>query len=218
MNAIRAIVVPLALLAVSLKAGEEGVLLSPGAPQAPWNALFEALGAKGTVVAPFTERRFFPFRREPAVLRGVLRFSSELGLSLQYTDPEPSVLVADSAGLLLRDGDGHSRELPAGSRESGAIASLLPIMRFDLRALYPGFAIRAQGGAAGWTLAFTPSDPEVAGSLGVITIGGAGTDVGRIEFRRSASQRIEIEVGETRSGEPFTAAEKRQFFRQEAKP
>jgi hypothetical protein len=213
MNPIRAIVVSLALLAAVRGAGEEAVLLTPGAPQAQWSALFAALGAKGTVFAPFTERRFFPFRREPTILKGLLRFSADRGLSLQYTDPEPSVLIADSAGLLIRDRDGRSRELPAGSRESGAIASLLPIMRFDLQALYPRFAIRAQGSATGWRLAFTPDDAEVAESLGEITVEGAGTDVSRIGFRRSASQRIEIDVGATRSGQPFTPDELRLFFR-----
>ena len=213
MNPIRALLVPLALLAAARAAADEGMLLSPGAPQAQWSALFGALGAKGTVFAPFTERRFFPFRREPTVLRGLLRFSADRGLSLQYTDPVPSVLVADPSGLLVRDKDGRSREIPAGSRETGAVAALLPIMRFDLQALYPRFAIRAMGSAAGWTIAFTPSDPEVAGSLGEIAVGGAGTDVRRIEFRRSASQRIEIDVGATRSGVPFTPEELRLFFR-----
>ena len=79
------------------------------------------------------------------VLAGVLRVSPDRGLSLEYTQPEESILIADSAGLLLRDGQGRTRAMPSGSRGPGAVASLLPIMRFDLAALYPRFAIRAYG-------------------------------------------------------------------------
>ena len=150
--------------------------------------------------APFTERRFFPFRREPMVLKGVLRISPDRGLSLQYTDPEASVLIADPSGLFLRTSDGRTRELPSGSRETGAIASLLPIMRFDLAALYPRFAIRARRTGPDWVFEFTPHDSDVAGSLGTISVGGTGSDVRHLEFKRSSSQRIEIEVGETRTG------------------
>jgi len=70
-----------------------------------------------TVVAPFEEHRYFIFRRTPLVLKGMIRISRERGLSLQYTEPDPSILIADSGGLLLRDKDGHTREVPAGSRD-----------------------------------------------------------------------------------------------------
>jgi hypothetical protein len=212
-NTIRAIVFPLALLAAAQGAPDPGALLSPGAAEAQWRPLIDSLAAKGDVLAPFMEHRFFPFRRDSVLLKGVLRISLKRGLSLQYTDPEPSVLIADSTGLLLRDREGHSRELPSGSRETGAIASLLPIMRFDLPALYPRFVIRARRSGPGWKFAFTPRDPEIARSLGEITVEGAGSDVRRLEFRRSAFQRIEIDVGDARSGAQFTPAELAQFFR-----
>lgn len=213
MNPARAIVLSLGFLAAAQGAQEPGALLGPGAGEAQWAPLIASLAAKGTVLAPFTERRFFPFRREPTLLKGVLRISPERGLSLQYTDPEPNVLIADASGILLRDRRGRSREMPSGSREAGAIASLLPIMRFDMPALYPRFVIHAYGTQAAWKFEFTPRDPEVARSLGEITVGGSGSDVRHLEFKRSSSQRIEIDVGETRSGEPFTPAELKQFFR-----
>jgi hypothetical protein len=86
-------------------------------------------------------------------------------------------------------------------------------MRFDLAALYPSFAIRASGSAAAWRLEFTPRGPGAGAGLGSITVAGAGTSVGRIEFRRSDSQRIEIDVGQARTGVAFSAAELARFFR-----
>jgi hypothetical protein len=213
MNPIRAIVVWCALLAAASGAEDQGAPLTPGAGEAQWRPLIDSLASKGTVVAAFTERRFFPFRREPMTLKGVLRISPERGLSLQYTEPEKNVLIADAAGLLLKDRNGRARAMPAGSRETGAIASLLPIMRFDLAALYPLFVIHAQRSGPGWRFEFTPRDPGVTGALGEIAIGGAGSDVRQIEFKRSPSQRVEIEVGETLTGSPFSAADLREFFR-----
>jgi hypothetical protein len=190
-----------------------GTVLSPGAGEGEWKPLIESLAGKGTVVAPFEEHRYFVFRHTPLVLKGTIRISRERGLSLQYTEPDPSILIADSGGLLLRDKDGNTREVPSGSRQSGAIAALLPIMQFDLSALYPRFEIHARRDGADWMFEFTPRDPDVARSLGEIFVGGTGTDVHHLEFRRSASQRVEIMVGDTRSGVPFTAAELAQFFR-----
>jgi|HubBroStandDraft_1064217.scaffolds.fasta_scaffold447569_2 hypothetical protein len=212
MMAMRQAVAVLALAVAARGAPDPGEVLAPGGLPGDWKALVAALAAKGPIEASFTERRYFPFRHEPTVLKGVLRISPERGLSLQYTDPEPSVLIADSAGLVLRD-QGGSREMASGSREAGAIASLLPIMRFDLPALFPRFVIRARRTDADWSFEFTPRNADSAGSLGSITVLGAGTDVRQLEFRRSASQRVEIEVGETRAGVVFTAAELARYFR-----
>ncbi|HEY1847896.1 MAG TPA: hypothetical protein VGG37_01760, partial [Opitutaceae bacterium] len=104
------------LVAGQALAGEPEVLL-PGHVSPAWSRLASALAAKGNIQAPFTERRFFPFRRQPTVLHGVLRIARQGGLSLQYTDPDPSVLIADPDGLIFRDGRGRSHELPAGSDE-----------------------------------------------------------------------------------------------------
>jgi len=203
----------LALAAAARGAQAQGELLAPGPLPGEWGPLVAALASKGAIEAPFTERRYFPFRREPTVLHGVLRTSPGRGLSLQYTDPEPSVIIADAAGLVLRDARGRSREMAPGSREAGAVASLLPIMRFDLAALYPLFTVRAAGTDADWRFEFTPRDTGGSGSLGTVTVLGAGTDVRRLEFRKSDSQRVEIEVGAARSGVPFTPGDLARFFR-----
>jgi hypothetical protein len=206
------VIAALTVASAAMGASETGDVLAAGAIGA-WAPLVSALGAKGPIQANFAERRYFPFRREPTSLVGILRISPENGLSLQYTAPQASVLIADKGGLILRDGDGRSREMPSDSREGGAISALLPIMRFDLPALFPRFVIRARRTDAGWTFEFTPRDREAAGALGSIIVTGAGTDVRHLEFRRSASQRVEIDVTDTRTGVAFTPAELARFYR-----
>jgi hypothetical protein len=198
--------------ASALAAQDAGTVLDPG-NSADWRPLLDALAARPTVVAPFTERRYFTFRHDPLVLHGVLRISREKGLSLQYTDPQPSIVIVDSAGLVLRDADGRVRTLPAGSREAGSLASLLPILRFDLAPLYSRFEIRGRRAGGDWTLDFVPRDPSLAASLGEIKVGGSGPEVRRLEFRRSAAQRIEIDVGAARTGQDFGPDELKRFFR-----
>jgi hypothetical protein len=194
-------------------APDPGVLVTPGGEGGQWKPLVSALAAKGPILAAFSERRFFPFRSEPTRLEGILRMSPERGLSLQYVKPEASVMIADAAGLVLRDRGGRSREMPAGSGEAGAVVSLLPIMRFDFPALYPKFVIRFLVTGGDWRFEFTPRDPGVAKSLGSIAVAGTGTAVRHLEFRRSANQRVEIDVGETTTGVTFTPADLATFFR-----
>jgi len=202
----------LVLLCAGLRA-DVGVALTPDLANGEWRPLLAALAAKGALQASFTELRFFPFRRDPTVLKGTLRISPERGLSLQYVGPEASVLVADSSGILLRDSAGRSSPMPADSRQAGAIASLLPIMRFDLPSLFPRFDIRALRTGDNWRFEFSPRDPAAASALGTITVVGTGEDVRHLEFKRSERQRIEIEVEGTRSGITFTQAELRDYFR-----
>jgi hypothetical protein len=213
MMPVRQFLVAVALAAVAHGASDAGEVLTPASASGEWAPLISALASKGPLQASFTERRYFPFRRDPTILKGVLRISPEHGLSLQYTDPEPSVLIADEKGLVMRDKNGRSRERPSGSREGGAIASLLPILRFDFPALFPLFEIRGRQNDKGWRFEFTPRDAETAGALGAITVAGTGSDVTHLEFKRSASQRVEIDVGDTRSGVVFASADQGKFFR-----
>ena len=212
MKPVRSLLAVLALSSAALGATDSGDELAPGSIGA-WAPLVGALAAKGPIRADFVERRYFPFRREPTSLKGILRISPQHGLSLQYTEPESSVLIADEGGLILRDREGHSREMPSVSRESGAITALLPIMRFDLPALFPRFIIHALRTGGAWKFEFTPRDREAAGSLGSIAVSGSGTEVSHLEFRRSASQRVEIDVSGTATGLVFTPAELARFFR-----
>ncbi len=215
------LVLLLCCAALPLRAGEPpagppaepGPVLVTGENDAGWRPLFAALAAKGAVESAFTERRWFRIRKEPVVLTGVMRFSPARGLSLAYREPERRTVIADAQGLLLRDAHGRSRAVPADARSAGAVAALLPVMRFDLAALAAAFEVHAARAGGAWRLDFVPRDPAQARVLGRLIVFGEDESVRRLEFRMSARQRVEIVIGETRTGVAFGAEDEKQFFR-----
>ena len=206
----------LALPALGVRAAvptAPGPELVAGGNDAAWTPLFAALAAQGGVRSTFTENRWFSVRKEPVVLRGELRHSDERGLSLHYTQPEEQLMLVDAKGLMLRDAKGRTRSMAADPRAPRMDAALLPVLRFDLPALLKLFTLRAARDGDDWRLDFVPRTPELARHLSTLTVEGSGERVSRLEFRRSAKQRVEVLIGETQTGVTFTAEEEKRFFR-----
>jgi hypothetical protein len=202
-------------LSAALAPAAPPVPLVAGENDAEWQPLFRALAAQGAVRSEFTERRWFSFRKEPVVLHGEIRFQPGRGLSLRYTQPEERLMVIDDRGILLRDERGRTRELRADQRAGNLDQALLPVLSFDLPRLLPHFALAASRESDGaWRLEFTPKDAALARTLGALSVSGAGETVQRLEFRRSAKQRVEILIGKTEHGVTFSDEELRRFFRQ----
>jgi len=190
-----------------------GPQLVVGKNDAEWLPLFKELGAKRAVVSEFTEQRWFPFKKIPVELKGVMRLSPNLGMSLGYTEPEKRVIIVDTKGLLLREANGRQREIPADPNSPAASAALLPILNFDWQKLDQTFLVYAARNGNDWRLDFVPRDPQLASTFGRITALGDDSTMRQLEFRRSAMQRVEIFIGETRLGVEFSPDEKKQFFR-----
>ena len=189
------------------------VELVPGKLDATWSALFEQLGAKGALAASFTENRFLPFKKIPVVFRGEIRFSPEQGLSLHYTSPEDRTMIVDTRGVVLRDSQGRSRELPSDPRANAATSALLHVMRFDLPALEQHFRLSGLQEGKAWRLLFDPRDGDLARQLSRLVVEGDGAQVRKITMRKSALQRIEILIDEVKEHATFTPEEKTRFFR-----
>ena len=203
-------VVGLARAAVPAAPGPE---LIAGENDAAWTPLFTALASQGGVFATFTENRWFSVKKTPVVLRGELRHSDARGLSLHYTEPEDQLTLVDAKGLQLRDARGRTRTMAADPRAPRMDAALLPVLRFDLPALLKLFTLRAARDGDDWRLDFTPRTPELARHLSTLTVEGSGECVRRLEFRRSAKQRVEVLIEETHTGVAFTVEEEKKFFR-----
>jgi len=178
-----------------------------------WRWLFSAIAAKGNTHSTFTENRVFTARKTPVVLTGEMRLIPAAGLSLHYLTPEDTLTIIDIRGLHLRDAKGRTREIKAGTRDAGLVAALLPVMRFDEENLFKNFVIHAARDAADWRFDFVPRDEKLAAALGSITVTGAGTQIKHLAFNASPKVRVEVTVGETKTGVTFSPDDLQKFFR-----
>lgn len=188
-------------------------LLADPARDPAWRELLARLAPSKTRQSTFEERRYFSFRKTPVVLQGEIRIAPELGLSLHYLEPAPSLLIVDAQGLLLRDNQGRERAGHSDSRAQAATAALVNVFRFDLAALQKDFAVHGRREGDAWSLAFVPRDPAFAKLLGTLTVSGEHETLRRIDMVRASTQRVEILVRETREDVRFTADELKRFFR-----
>jgi outer membrane lipoprotein-sorting protein len=178
-----------------------------------WRDLFARLSPRKNRYAHFEERRIFPFRNKPVVLTGELRLAPDRGLSLHYLGDKPHVIVVDRKGVLLRDGHGRERAAPSDGRAAAATSALFSVLSFDLPALAGQFEIHGLREGDGWTLGFSPRDPQLAELTGSVVVHGAGGRVERIEMAKSEQQRIEILLSDVKEDVAFSAEELQRYFR-----
>jgi hypothetical protein len=197
-------------------AAAESELIAPanrmpaGAPG--WQDLAKRFREHGDVTADFEERRYFPFRTEPVVLKGEVRVSSQHGLSLHYTAPEERTVVLDEHGLLTREPGGRGAP-PMDPRAAVANEALLRVLRFDFASLERDFEIYGRRDGDAWSLALEPRAAEVRRALGVMRVSGEADTVRRIELRHDPKQHIDIMISAPRPAHAFTPEELQLFFR-----
>ncbi len=184
--------------------------LPPAAPA--WSDLIGAFAHNPDTAAEFTERRKFPFKKDPVELKGEVRVSATRGLSLHYTSPDDHTVILDQAGVLIRAPAGEKAP-PSDPRAAAANTALLRVLSFDFAALEKDFELYGQRDEAAWTLALVPRTDTLRRSVGRITVKGEATAIRHIEIRRTATQAIEILIGPPRPPAAFTAAELKIFFR-----
>lgn len=203
----------LTLTATAVPPAEPGPVIVPGQNDADWLPLFAQLAPQGPVFSTFTERRRFPFRREPVQLHGEMRLHPERGLSLHYGKPEERTMIIDHAGMLQRDKRGRTRAVPSDPQVTALNSALLPVLQFDQAEILRRFEILAARDGDDWRLDFVPRDPALARTLGRLTTWGRGDRLERIEFRRSEKQRVEIVIETAERDVAFSEADLARFFR-----
>jgi len=183
--------------------------LRPGDPA--WNDITAAFARKPDATAAFSEQRFFAFKKTPLELKGDVRISRALGLSLHYTAPEERIVVLDGRGMLVRQPDGESAG-PPDPRAIAANAALVHVLRFDLPALAADFELYGRRSGDAWILALVPRAEELRHVVSEIVVAGDAAEVHRIAIHHTPRQYVEILVAASRPT-PFTAEELRRFFR-----
>jgi glycosyltransferase involved in cell wall biosynthesis len=206
----------LCLAAANIRAADEDSLVRPEnevtASAPAWRELTDALARQPDTIAEFTERRHFPFKKEPVELQGEVRVSGELGLSLHYTAPEERIVILDAKGLLIR-GPAGTKAPPADPRAAAANEALRRVLRFDFAALEQDFIVYGRRDGDRWDLALVARTDSLRRSVGRIDVTGEGTAVRHLEIRRSAKQAVVISMAVPRSPAPFTPEERQRYFR-----
>lgn len=200
------------LRAQDLPTGPDSALKDPAHDPA-WREILSQLATDRTRQSQFEERRYFPFKRTPVVLKGEIRIIPERGLSLRYLSPEPHVLIVDAKGLLMRDDEGRDREAPSDSRAQAITSALVDVLRFDLAALEKSFEVHGRTDGARWTLAFVPREPSLGDLIGVLGVSGEGGRLDEIQLVKSPTQRIDILITNTRDNVIFPGDVIQRFFR-----
>jgi hypothetical protein len=190
-----------------------GPLIPDAAHDPVWSVLLSRLAPNRARDSLFTERRYFPFRTTPVTLTGEVRIDPGRGLSLAYLTPEVRTLIIDRQGTLLRDERGRDHPMPADNRVQAATTALVSVLRFDLTELEKNFVLRGQRADPAWQLTLAPRDPALTPGLSTLVINGEGERLKRIDLVKSASQRIEITLGEPDDGVIFSAAVLARYFR-----
>jgi outer membrane lipoprotein-sorting protein len=198
--------------AADLPVGPATLLADPAHDPA-WTQLFAKLASNKTRQSQFEERRYFPFRSTPVVLQGEIRIVPERGLSLRYTEPEHRILIVDAKGLLMRDDEGRERAAPSDSRAQAVTSAMVDVLRFDLAALQKSFVMYGRQEGTKWVLGFVPRDASLAEMIGTLFVSGDQTVLDRIEMTKSATQRIEILIRNTREDVVFPGDVLERFFR-----
>lgn len=161
----------------------------------------------------FSERRFFPFRKEPVELEGVLRMWEGRGLSISY--PEKRIgIVADDEGVLMRKyaKDGAFRQKDAGASQAETVELMKAAFAFDVVALQESFDMEWRGESEGWTIAMTPKEGDRA-KIERLTVSGKDATVERIEMSFAGDRRVEIHPKEETVLSGFSDEDEQMYFR-----
>jgi len=196
----------------SLPLGPDTLLTDPAHDPA-WTELLAKLSASKTRQSQFEERRYFPFRSTPVMLKGEIRIAPEHGLSLRYLEPDRRILIVDDKGLLMRDDEGRQRAAPSDSRAQAVTSAMVSVLRFDLAALQKSFVMYGRRDGSAWMLGFVPRDPALAEMIGTLFVSGEQTRLDRIEMTKSSKQRIEILISGAREDVIFPGDVLERFFR-----
>ena len=216
---VRVVILVFGTLASTLSHAAERPIFAPAnvlsnpAADPSWSELFAELSKPSNRYSKFEERRYFPFREKPVLLKGEIRIAPKRGLSLSYSGDKPYVVIIDQTGVLMRDERGRERSAPDDSRARAVISALSHVLRFDLAELEKQFVVHGMRQGEEWTLGFAPKDPNLANSLGSIIVQGQQTRLERIEIVKSDEQRIEITLSDSQSDVIFTMDVLQRFFR-----
>ncbi len=162
---------------------------------------------------PFEEKRYFPFRKAPVEVAGVLRMWKRKGISISYPKYR-TLIIYDDKGVLMRkvSKDGTVRERITDIESSNTIALLGAAFGFDQVRLHQIFSMTWEESEKGWKILMVPNDPEER-KLESVSIFGDKLQIESIVLSFVDRKRIEILPQEEIPKNGFSGAEETKYFR-----
>ncbi len=188
--------------------GDEWVDLNSASLPVEWRAFQEMVQQRPLVMADFTERRHFPFRRQPVELEGRVVFDREKGLRLDYESPRRQTVRVD--GKEVRQTGASGRTTTSSGRGREIPETLLSLFRFDLSALERSFDLQGRRDGEEWELRLKPL--EEGGLLEQIDLRGRDDGLSRVEIDLPGRRRVELEIRNPVYPEALEAGERERLF------
>ncbi len=165
---------------------------------------------------PFEEKRYFPFRKAPVEVTGVLRMWKNKGISISYPKYR-TLIIYDDKGVLMRkvSKDGSVRERTPDIESTNTIALLGAAFGFDQEHLLQIFSMTWEESENGWKILMVPNDPEEK-KLESVSILGDKLRIESIVLSFVDSKRIEILPQNEIPKNGFSRAEDAKYFRGES--
>lgn len=161
----------------------------------------------------FREERYFPFRKKPVELEGVLRLWEGVGFSVFYPEKN-TLMIADEDGILLRkfSKDGNFLQKIGGMGDSDTIGLLRAAFEFDREALLERFSLDWQEQADGWQITMLPKSEEEK-TIQTLVLAGVESEIVRIDLNFAGKRRIGILPESETFKDSFSAEERTRYFR-----
>ncbi len=165
---------------------------------------------------PFEEKRYFPFRKAPVEVTGILRMWKNKGISISYPKYR-TLIIYDDKGVLMRkvSKDGSVRERTPDIESTNTIALLGAAFGFDQEHLLQIFSMTWEESEKGWKILMVPNDPEEK-KLESVSILGDKLRIESIVLSFVDRKRIEILPQSEIQKSGFSRAEDTKYFRGES--
>lgn len=179
-----------------------------------WQVRLQGLQDKERLEVEFEEARYFAFRREPKVYRGVFRRAASGSISLAYKEPELLVLHVEKDSITVRKGDGgYVRELPESRADKAGLEIFRSVLGLDLSVLSEQYHLFGGLEGRGWILECRVKEGiEPAPKYSLLRLQGSYGQLHEIELQEDPRRRVEIKLGPPEYPESFSPELMEKFF------
>lgn len=154
------------------------------------DGLMALLGQRQSGAATFHEQRFVQGLDAPLESSGELSFVAPDRLVRRTLKPRAEAMLVEGNTLTFtRSGRSRSVALDATPEMAAMVEAVRGTLTGNAQTLARHFRSRVDGTSERWTLALTPIEPQLAGTVRAVHIGGHGGEVRSVELLLAGGDR-----------------------------